>query len=214
MVNEVFASGETVALAKEKACDMLGVTEDKVDFEVLQFPSKKVLGMFGGKIAQVRAVIKQSPAQKATKFLKEIFFYMGMENLDVTTEKEESDYCYIKITGDDVKYIVGTHGDILDSIQYITCLVSNNKNNKDFCKVRLEAGNYREKRYQTLERLGKRIAKQVLKSGDNFSFEPMRSYERKIIHDSVGEVEGVKSWSEGDGEHRYVVVSKVKEDQY
>ena len=55
MINEVFASDETVALAKEKACKMLGVTEDKVDFEIRQFPSKKVLGMFGGKLAQVRS---------------------------------------------------------------------------------------------------------------------------------------------------------------
>ncbi len=212
MIKEVFASEETVALAKEKACNMLGVTEDKVDFEILQFPSKKVLGMFGGKLAQVRAVIKQSAAEKATEFLKEIFFYMGMEKLSVTVEKEESDCCYLKITGDDVKYIVGTHGDILDSIQYITGLVSNGKKNKDFCKIRLEAGDYREKRYKTLDRLGKRIAKQVLNTGENFSFEPMRSYERKIIHDSVGKIEGVKSWSEGVGDHRFVVVSRVKDD--
>lgn len=212
MINEVFASEETVALAKEKACNMLGVTEDKVEFEVLQFPSKKVLGMFGGKLAQVRAVLKQSVAEKAVKFLKEIFFYMGMEGLEVAIEKEETDCCYLKITGDDVKYILGKHGDILDSIQYITGLVSNNKN-KDFCKVRLEAGDYREKRMQTLEKLGKNIAEKVLKTGRKFSLEPMRSYERKIIHDSVGKVEGVKSWSEGEGEHRHVVVSQIKNIQ-
>ena len=39
MVNEVFASEETVALAKQKACDMLGVSEDQVEFEILQHPS-------------------------------------------------------------------------------------------------------------------------------------------------------------------------------
>lgn len=212
MINEVYASEETVALAKEKACGMLGVTEDKVEFEVLQFPSKKVLGMFGGKLAQVRAVLKQSVSEKAIKFLKEMFFYMGMEKLEVKLEKEEADSCYIKITGDDVKYILGKHGDILDSIQYITGLVSNEKN-KDFCKVRLEAGNYREKRMQTLEKLGRHIAEKVLKTGKRFSLEPMRSYERKIIHDSVGQVEGVKSWSEGEGEGRHVVVSQTKNEQ-
>ncbi len=209
MINEVYASEETVALAKEKACNMLGVTEDKVEFEVLQFPSKKVLGMFGGKLAQVRAVLKQNIAEKAVKFLKEIFYYMGMEGLEVNIEKEEPDCCYLKITGDDVKFILGKHGDILDSIQYITGLVANSKN-KDFCKIRLEAGDYREKRMQTLEKLGKNIAEKVLKTGRRFSLEPMRSYERKIIHDSVGKVEGVKSWSEGEGDQRHIVISQVK----
>lgn len=209
MINEVYASGETVALAKEKACNMLGVSEDRVEFEILQFPSKKVLGMFGGKMAQVRAVLKQSVAEKAVKFLKEMFFYMNMESLNVSIEKEEPDFCYLKITGDDVKYILGKHGDILDSIQYIIGLVANNKN-KNFCKIRLEAGDYREKRVQTLERLGKSIAEKVLKTGRKFSLEPMKSYERKIIHDSVGKVEGVKSWSEGEGKKRHVVISQSK----
>ena len=57
---------------------MLGVTEDKVDFEIRQFPSKKVLGMFGGKLAQVRAVLKKNEAQKAAEFLKEVLYYMGL----------------------------------------------------------------------------------------------------------------------------------------
>ena len=74
MVNEVFASEETVALAKQKACDMLGVSEEQVEFEILQHPSKKVLGMFGGKTAQVKAILKKTIAQKAVKYLKEILF--------------------------------------------------------------------------------------------------------------------------------------------
>ena len=83
MISEVFVSAETIALAKEKACKMLGVTEDKVEFEIRQFPSKKVLGMFGGKSAQIKAALKKSEAEKAVEFLKEIFFYMGLENLNV-----------------------------------------------------------------------------------------------------------------------------------
>ena len=80
MVNEVFASEETVALAKQKACDLLGVTENEVDFEILQHPSKKMFGMFGGKTAQVKAVLKTSVAQKAVNYLKEVFYYMGLKN--------------------------------------------------------------------------------------------------------------------------------------
>ena len=46
MVSEVFASEETMALAKQKACEMLGATESDVEFEVIQEPSKRVLGMW------------------------------------------------------------------------------------------------------------------------------------------------------------------------
>ena len=41
--------------------------------------------------------------------------------------------------------------------------------------------------------------------------EPMRSFERKIIHLAVSKIEGVKSWSEGDGGIRHVVVAPEDE---
>lgn len=214
MINEVFASDETIALAKEKACKMLGVPEDRVDFEVRQFPSKKVFGMFGGKLAQVRAFLKKTSSQRAVDYLKEIFFYMRLESIKIDIIKEDSECCEIKITGDDVGFIVGKHGETLDSLQYLAGLVANSKNSGGDapCRLRLEAGDYREKRKKTLEALGRHIAERAVKTGKKLNLEPMRSYERKIIHTSIGTVEGARSWSEGEGEHRHVVIApKPKE---
>lgn len=214
MINEVFASDETIALAKEKACKMLGASEDKVGFEVRQFPSKKVFGMFGGKLAQVRAFLKKTSVQTAADYLKEIFFYMGLESIKIDITKEDYDCCEIKITGDDVGFIVGKHGETLDSLQYLAGLVANSKigAGETPCRLRLEAGDYREKRKKTLEALGRHIAERAIKTGKKLSLEPMRSYERKIIHTSIGAVEGARSWSEGEGERRHVVIApKAKE---
>lgn len=216
MVSEVYVSEETVALAKEKACEMLGVTEDKVEFEVLQFPSKKVLGVFGGKQAQIKASVKQKPSQKAVEFLKEVFFYIGLKDLSLEIQEENEEYCSIKIDDennpDNIGYIVGKHGDTLDALQYLASLAVNEKNNSEkFCKVRLEAGNYREKRKQTLEEVGKRFADKAVSLGKKVNIEPMRSYERKIVHDAISKLSGVKSWSEGDGENRHVVVAPASD---
>ena len=209
MINEVFASDETIALAKEKACKMLGVSEDKVDFEVRQFPSKKMFGMFGGKLAQVRAVLRKTSAQKAVDYLKEIFFYMGLESLKIEILKENNGYCEIKITGENVSFVVGKHGETLDSLQYLAGLVANSRKGEDVCKVRLEAGDYREKRKKTLETLGERIAERAVKTNKKLNLEPMRSYERKIIHTAIGNIEGARSWSEGEGNQRHVVIAPI-----
>ena len=216
MVNEVFASEETVALAKQKACDMLGVSEEQVEFEILQHPSKKVLGMFGGKTAQVKAILKKTIAQKAVKYLKEILFYMGFPNLSVDVLNESPEECEIKIDGEGLGYVVGKHGETLDSLQYLISIVANDKNKgKNFCKIRLEAGNYREKRRKVLENLGKHLASKAVKFKKRVNLEPMKAYERKIIHTSVDQVDGACSWSEGEGERRHVVVApkeKSKEE--
>lgn len=214
MISEVFVSAETIALAKEKACKMLGVTEDKVEFEIRQFPSKKVLGMFGGKSAQIKAALKKSEAEKAVEFLKEIFFYMGLENLNVEIVSSNSEECELKIDGDGVRYILGHHGDTLDALQYIAGLAANEKNiAKPFCKVRLEAGDYREKRKKTLETLAQMLAQKAVSTGKKQSLEPMRAYERKIIHTFIGTLDGVKSWSEGENSSRHIVVSPVRSDK-
>ena len=209
MVKEVFASEETVALAKQKACEMLGAHEDDVEFEVIQFPEKKVFGMFGGKLAQVRATLKTTPGQKALEYLKEILYYMGLESVSAEISEETDEACDIKITGEDIGCIVGKHGETLDSLQYIVGLVANSKKSgSSFCKIRIEAGNYREKRKEILEELGKRIAKKALQTGRKINLEPMKAYERKIIHTAIdGMNEGVCSWSEGEGEHRHIVVA-------
>jgi spoIIIJ-associated protein len=38
--------------------------------------------------------------------------------------------------------------------------------------------------------------------------EPMNSAERKVVHDAIGEIDGVRSYSEGEEPRRSVVVAK------
>ena len=214
MVKEAFASEETVALAKKKACDILGVSEDLISFEILQMPERKKLGLFGGKLAQVRAYIKESPEERAKEFLKEVLYYMGLETLNVEIGAKKDGECEIDIKGDDVKYIVGRHGATLDALQYLCSVVANNVDSNNFCKIRLNAGDYRERRKKVLEALGRRMAYRAEETGRKVELEPMRAYERKIIHTVVSEMDGVYSWSEGFDENRHVVIAPGDKGRY
>lgn len=210
MIKEAFATEETVALAKRKACEFLGVDQDKVTFEVIQMPERKKFGLFGGKLAQVRAFIKETPADKAINYIKEILYYMGLESLEVEQTSFDENVCVITLKGRDLKYIVGKHGETLDALQYLSGLVANNSTERgSYCKIRLEAGEYRDKRRKSLEAYGRRKAYEAIKNGDRIDLEPMRSYERKIVHMAVKSVEGMDSWSEGQDENRHVVIAPI-----
>ncbi len=206
MIKEAFAVEETIALAKRKACEILNADESIVSFEVIQSPQKKKLGIFGGKMAQVRAFIKDSPAERAKNYIKELLYYMGMDSLNVEIELQEKDLCVIKITGKDIKYIVGRHGETLDAIQYLAGFAANNLE-EPYCKVRVEAGEYREKRKKSLEAYARRMAHDAIKNGNRIELEPMRSYERKLIHSAIQSVAGADSWSEGENDNRHVVIA-------
>ena len=204
MLREAIATGDTIEQAKEAACRELGVESYEAEFEVLQLPVKKTFGLFGGSPAKVRAFIQTSPADAAVDYLKTILAYMGVSQAEFGVQEEEGG-ALISISGPDVGFIIGHRGETLDALQYLASLVANHVDGSYF-RITLDVGNYREKRKETLEALGKKMAARAVKTGRNSSLEPMNPYERRIIHTAVQTVEGAKSWSEGVDQGRHVVI--------
>ena len=89
MFREAIATGETVEQAIQNACSELGIESCGDNFEVIEMPTKKTLGIFGGNPAKVRVFVKESPAQVAADYLLNILEQMGNENVTVTIQEEE-----------------------------------------------------------------------------------------------------------------------------
>lgn len=204
MIREAIATGETVEFAREAACKQLGVETYEAEFEILEMPTKKTFGLFGGSPAKVRVFIRSGPAESAAEYLKGILDLMGLSDVNVKITEEEGG-ALLSVSGEDVGFIIGHRGETLDALQYLAGLVANHTENS-YYRIALDIGNYREKRKETLEALGKKMALKALRAGRNFSLEPMNPYERRIIHTAVHSVEGAKSWSEGEDLARHVVI--------
>ena len=106
---------------------------------------------------------------------------------------------------DDYGIIIGRRGETLDSLQYLTGLAVKKACGK-YIRVAINVGDYREKRVETLKNLARRHADYVARTGRRYTFEPMNPYERRIIHTTVQEIEGVESTSVGVGQDRKVVL--------
>lgn len=109
---------------------------------------------------------------------------------------------------DDFGIIIGRRGETLDSIQYLLSLAMK-KSSNGYVRVVINVGNYREKRNETLRHLAEKNASYVLRTGRRYTFEPMNPYERRIIHTTVQEIEGVESRSIGYNQDRRVVIEPV-----
>ena len=79
MLKEAIATGNTVEQAFENACKQLGVESYDAEFEILKYPVKKTLGLFGGNPATVRAYIKSGPAHAAAEYLQDILNHMEID---------------------------------------------------------------------------------------------------------------------------------------
>lgn len=59
MIKEAIGSGSTIDEAKEAALlELCAADTDDIQFEIISFPKKKTLGLFGGSLAQVRAYVE------------------------------------------------------------------------------------------------------------------------------------------------------------
>ena len=141
----------------------------------------------------------------AREYLTAIFEKMGITGIELRMEPAENRTVLIHLDGGDIGTVIGKRGETLDAVQYLVSLAAN-RSEGDYVRFTINAGNYREKREETLRALAQRMARKVLKTGRPVALEPMNPYERRIIHAVVTDIEGVYSKSTGEEPNRKVVI--------
>jgi spoIIIJ-associated protein len=107
--------------------------------------------------------------------------------------------------GDDLNKLVGRHGEVLDALQELTRLAVHQKTGVR-SRLMLDIASWRRRRREELAALGDKVARRVLETGEREELRPMTPFERKIVHDAVAAIPGVRSESEGVEPLRRVVV--------
>ncbi len=208
MRKEYLSSGKTVEIAVERGARELGVSIDKVTYEVIAEAKKGFLG-FGEAPAKVKVIYELLPAQIACDFLKDLIANMGIE-ADITVSDGEDGNTVIEILGEDAGMLIGHHGETLDQLQYLVNLAANKKDGEDdereYTRILVDIEGYRAKREQTLRSLARRTAARVLKYKRSVTLEPMIAYERRIIHSEIQSIAGVMTNSIGVENNRRIVI--------
>jgi len=225
--------GRTTTEAIEKGLKELNVSKNKVDIKVLESDEKRsFFSILTPRVVKVEITIKEDAkedvkkennnsipkkkfeaqdvdikevTEEVTKFMNE--FVSKFEKNKLKFEiKEEDNYIYVDVDGDDTGFLIGYRGEVLNSLQTIITNVANKKSNGKI-KVALNISGYREKREKDLQNLADRIAGSVIKTGKSITLEPMSAYERKIIHLRLQDNSKVTTHSIGEEPHRKLVVS-------
>ena len=207
LLKEAICTGASIEEAQAAAVEELNAPEDvNVTIEVIDIPVKKTLGIFGGNLAKVRAYYEQADYLQAESYIRTILKGMGINEVKINVEEVEDDIHIQLDCGDDYSTVIGRRGETLDAIQYLTRLIISKKTD-GYKRVFINVGNYREKRESTLREIALKNAEKVKKYGGKMSLDPMNPYERRIIHTTIQEIEGVESHSVGTDSDRRVVIA-------
>ncbi len=155
------------------------------------------------------AVVRDEQATVVREFLEGLLDAFGLEG-EVATRVED-DIIYADVLGSETEALVGSRGTILQSIHELARTVVQRKT-QESARIRLDIAGYGERRREALKIYAQRLATQVIEEGGEIMLEPMNAAERKIIHDTIAEIDGVRTYSEGEEPRRSVIIARTDED--
>ena len=148
----------------------------------------------------------EEQADAVADFVEEL---LGKMEIDAIAEPtEENGRVYVDILDgdpDDMSLLIGRHGQTLDAIQELARQVVGRRLDERI-RVLVDVEDYRKRRANRVIEQARDAAEQVLETGSERSLDPMDALERKIVHDALAEIEGVRTESRGEDPNRFVVI--------
>mgnify|MGYP005762451359 CR=1 FL=1 len=228
MENTIIAEGKTTNEAIENGLKKLKVSRDKVEIKVLENEDRRsFFSILAPRVVRVELKLKEESKitikekkeiilsdeeQEKAKNNVEVFMKDFIKQLPEDTrysiEKEKSGLS-ISINSEKLGFLIGYRGETLYAMQNILTAVAG-KGIEQRVRVILDIEGYKSKREKTLEELAEKVAKTVIRTRKPVKLEPMKAYERKIIHSKLQENNKVETTSIGEEPHRRIVVSLKK----
>ncbi len=185
--------------------------------ESKDFPKKEkkqIQENLGNNSREKKAVLKSNFTKKNASdattdkirgFFKEFIVNTKLDIKIVAIKKENNDKYLVLLDGKDMRYIIGEKGNTLNNFEYLLSAIKKFKN----IKIVVDSNNYKEKREISLRELARKKGKIVLSTGNAVKLNPMSARERKIIHEEISFMNGLKTESIGEEPKRYLVIKKI-----
>jgi spoIIIJ-associated protein len=141
-----------------------------------------------------------------------------LEALDVEgtikRTKVDDDTVELSVEGNDLGLLIGPKGQTLSAVHELSrTVLQRQATGRHDGRVRIDIGGYRQRRQEALARFVRSQAEEVIAQGVARALEPMNAVDRKVVHDTVNEIDGIVTESEGvDPDRRVVIVPEVAEE--
>lgn len=145
-----------------------------------------------------------SKSDQLRELAEKLLGYLGVDG-SVKVQERGSTYV-VSIETEDSALLIGRKGETLDALQLVIRLMAQSFELGEESRVMLDINAYRRQREEDLLTFVNDVAERVKSTGQAETLRPMTSYERHLVHEVVGQVEGVVSESTGAGPDRRVTI--------
>ncbi|MGB3261667.1 RNA-binding cell elongation regulator Jag/EloR [Paenisporosarcina sp.] len=182
---------------------------ETVSVETVETPTEETIEPLQEKVVLKNVESTLDEAVEETKaYITLIAKEMKIDDLTIHTE-QNGKYVTLRLESKKAAVLIGKRGQTLNALQQLSQLVANKYANQ-FLMIQLDVENYRERRQESLEQLAERMADKAIRTGKKVEFEPMPSYERKVIHNALSRRLDIETVSIGTDPNRYLVIEPLK----
>jgi spoIIIJ-associated protein len=135
--------------------------------------------------------------------VREMNLSLAYELNDVTSP--EGPEISVSFQGEDEPLLLERNAELLLALEYIGHRWLNLEP-RMHDRVRFDCGDYRTTRLDELKLSARVAAQRVRETGQPFRFNPMSPRDRRIVHLELNGAQGVRTISEGSGDHRHLVI--------
>ncbi|MHB1988469.1 MAG: RNA-binding cell elongation regulator Jag/EloR [Acidimicrobiales bacterium] len=148
----------------------------------------------------------EAQAELAEHFVRGVVERFGLEAR--LRQEIADDTVRIEVAGDNLGILIGPRGATVDALQELTRTAVQHRSDEHAVRIVVDVGGYRLRRATALQQFARRVAAEVIDSGEPQGLDPMSATDRKIVHDTVNEISGVRTTSEGEDPRRFVVIHR------
>lgn len=197
MAEEIEDYEETVEEASELPADDEGKTEEAVEGASAAVEERQPEDFTDEEVDAV--------ADTAIAALQDILKYFDVGEVTIDEYDGDEGELILDITGDDLAVLIGRHGKTLDALQFLISAITTRTMGFRYPVV-VDVEGYKSRQREKLENLAYSAAHRARTQHRSIKLRPMTPYERRIIHITLRDEDGVETASEGEGSARHVVV--------
>jgi spoIIIJ-associated protein len=140
--------------------------------------------------------------------LKKIFSLIGIKP-DYTVEVDEDEVYNVKISGENLNFLIGFRGQSLEALQTLLKLIVYRKTEQQIV-LSVDINSYKDQKSEKLQEMARGFIDKVRFFEKEIELPFMNPWERRQIHMFVAEYEDITSESTGEGDNRRVVLKPKK----
>jgi spoIIIJ-associated protein len=118
---------------------------------------------------------------------------------------------FLEIGGRDARLLLENEGEGLAALQHVLNKILA-RDEESRTRVFVDSEGFRSRRDSDLVQRAVRLATEVRRSGRGTHIDGLNPYERRLIHVALAEEEGVRTFSEGEGQSRRLTIEPARPD--